>query len=165
VARPVIDRTGQRFGLLTVVARAADYVSPSGRGHGQTRWLTRCDCGVEKVVLTNNLRRAKSCGCHLLTPERREQMRALGLASRQAMVGYTGAHERVRRIHGSASRYVCPCGQPAKDWAYNHQDPNEVRGEVTTRDKVTELAWSLDPAFYDALCRSCHRARDGMATA
>lgn len=163
MARPVINRIGQRFGLLTVIARAEDYVSGSGRSHGQARWRVRCDCGIEKDVIANNLRRAKSCGCHLLTPERQEQMSALGLASRQAMVGYTGAHERVRRLHGSASQYACPCGAPATDWAYNHQDPNEVRGEVATRGKVTVLAWSLDPSFYDALCRWCHRARDAKA--
>ena len=53
-----LDLTGQRFGLLTVVARAEN-VGP------RTAWLCRCDCGGERVVKTVHLRagKVKSCGC------------------------------------------------------------------------------------------------------
>ena len=54
---------GQRFGLLTVVRRESDQISPSGQHH--TRYLCQCDCGNEKVIIANNLKRGKvtSCGC------------------------------------------------------------------------------------------------------
>lgn len=55
------DLTGQRFGRLVVLQRAEDYVSPSGKK--TTRWLCQCDCGVEKVMLRNTIKRAGSCGC------------------------------------------------------------------------------------------------------
>jgi len=49
-----IDLTGQKFGELTV-----------DKYMGQSKWLCRCDCGKEKIVLCCNLRNGntKSCGC------------------------------------------------------------------------------------------------------
>lgn len=55
------DLTGQRFGRLTVLSRAEDYISPAGKR--TTRWLCRCDCGTEKIMLRNVIKRAGSCGC------------------------------------------------------------------------------------------------------
>jgi len=53
-----LDLTGQRFGKLTVLARAENQ-------GGKTAWLCRCDCGREKAVKTCSLRsgHTKSCGC------------------------------------------------------------------------------------------------------
>ena len=50
---------GQRYGRLVVVRR----VSNSGRG--KARFLCRCDCGNEAIVLGEALRNSttKSCGC------------------------------------------------------------------------------------------------------
>ena len=57
------DLTGMKFGRLTVISRAEDYVSPNGRHRVQ--WVCRCDCGVEKIVLGEALTsgRTISCGC------------------------------------------------------------------------------------------------------
>lgn len=57
------DLTGQRFGSLTVLGRAEDYVLKSGRRH--LRWRCRCDCGVEKSVRGTHLKSGAvvSCGC------------------------------------------------------------------------------------------------------
>jgi len=56
----VLDMTGRRFGFLTVIRREGSY-----RKTTQAAWLCRCDCGSEKVVGGDNLRRglSKSCGC------------------------------------------------------------------------------------------------------
>ncbi len=50
---------GQRWGQLEVLAKAES--TPSG----QPRWLCRCDCGRETVVIASNLKhgRTASCGC------------------------------------------------------------------------------------------------------
>lgn len=55
----VQDLTGQRFGRWIVLSRGP--YSAAGR----TRWLCRCDCGVERMVQTNNLKAGRdvSCGC------------------------------------------------------------------------------------------------------
>lgn len=57
------DLTGKRFGRLTVVKRADDYVSPKGRHN--TRWLCKCDCGNQTTVVSGDLRsgKVKSCKC------------------------------------------------------------------------------------------------------
>ncbi len=53
-----LDLVGERFGKLLVVGMAENI----GKN---TSWLCRCDCGVEKPVLTYNLQAGKSlsCGC------------------------------------------------------------------------------------------------------
>lgn len=54
-----IDLTGQTFGLLTVLR-------PDGRiNGGGWKWLCLCQCGSEKSILSNNLRKGatRSCGC------------------------------------------------------------------------------------------------------
>lgn len=55
----VIDLTGQRFGMLTVVSRDGT------TKHRTVTWLCRCDCGGETIVAGNDLKRnhTKSCGC------------------------------------------------------------------------------------------------------
>ena len=58
-----MDLTGQRFGRLTVVERAEDYVMPSG--YRAPKWLCQCDCGNLTQVQGCNLKGGvtKSCGC------------------------------------------------------------------------------------------------------
>ena len=55
----LIDITGNKYGMLTVVRRAES--APKGI----TRWECRCDCGNTVVVRGGNLKNGavKSCGC------------------------------------------------------------------------------------------------------
>ena len=62
-----IDLTSQRFGKLTVVARAPSEMRSRGeRVRPITMWFCVCDCGnhctVDGVNLTSQ--RTQSCGCH-----------------------------------------------------------------------------------------------------
>jgi hypothetical protein len=56
----LIDMTGQRFGKLTVIEKAAPNTKTPG-----AYWRCVCDCGNEKVVVGTALRRGdyQSCGC------------------------------------------------------------------------------------------------------
>lgn len=56
-----IDLTGQRFGRLTVLARAE-------RSSGLVVWECKCDCGEATVASTKKLRNGRrvSCGCYRL---------------------------------------------------------------------------------------------------
>lgn len=58
------DLTGKRFGKLTVVKRAPNYISP--KGQVRTAWECKCDCGNTVVVDATVLKSGKqvSCGCH-----------------------------------------------------------------------------------------------------
>jgi hypothetical protein len=52
-----IDLTGQKFGMLTVVRRAASE-------NGATRWWCGCDCGNLTTVAYSGLKsNTISCGC------------------------------------------------------------------------------------------------------
>ena len=61
----LIDLTEQRFGRLTVVGRAPDYITP--RGQHKTQWYCQCSCGNKEliVVMATHLKtgHTTSCGC------------------------------------------------------------------------------------------------------
>lgn len=54
------DLTGQRFGHLVALFRV-----PNGHT-GRTRWMCRCDCGSNHLVLSTCLKQGHvtSCGCN-----------------------------------------------------------------------------------------------------
>lgn len=61
---PAIEiRPGSTFGRMTVLCRAANHVTPSGKSH--VAYVCRCNCGKERVVIAHSLRAGttKSCGC------------------------------------------------------------------------------------------------------
>ena len=60
----MIDLTGQKYGMLTVVSEATD-IDRSQRKSRSVLWRCICDCGNETVVSTNALRTGGtvSCGC------------------------------------------------------------------------------------------------------
>ena len=63
--RRLIDLTGQKFGRLSVISRANDYISPTGIA--TPMWKCKCDCGNTVFVHGNSLRygRTLSCGCYV----------------------------------------------------------------------------------------------------
>nr|DAY71092.1 MAG TPA: PVL ORF-50-like family [Caudoviricetes sp.] len=60
------DLTGQKFGKLTVIGRAEDYISP--RNEREVQWRCKCDCGRECIVRGHSLRNGHttSCGCAII---------------------------------------------------------------------------------------------------
>lgn len=71
-------------------------------------------------------------------------------------MSYEGAHNNVRRLHGAASDHACvSCGGPALDWAYQYGAPDE---QVTAEG----LPYSMNPQFYEPMCRSCHMRYDNQ---
>jgi len=62
MANILIDLTGKRFGMLTVLARAA---APEKSG-GSSYWQCCCDCGVSRIIRSTSMRSGEtvSCGCH-----------------------------------------------------------------------------------------------------
>jgi hypothetical protein len=58
------DLTGKKFNMLTVLKKTEKRKSKGGKT--LTYWHCRCECGKEKSVNANTLKRGrvKSCGCH-----------------------------------------------------------------------------------------------------
>lgn len=153
-----VDLTGQEFGRLTVIRRS-EHRSPSGR----VMWVCRCRCGVSLDVQSNNLRSGNSSSCGCANREAAARWAAeLGRRPNRTKpddeIGYTAAHDRVRRAHGSASRHACvDCARPAKDWSLRH-DATVVR--VARGGRGDGLLISPDPSDYVARCKKCHAKYD-----
>lgn len=74
---------------------------------------------------------------------------------------YETAHGRTRRARGSASAQPCiKCGAVAMHWAYNGKAKHEFTGMDFRRRSI--LFWSGNPADYDPMCASCHKAHDTL---
>lgn len=58
------DITGMKYGMLTVISRADDYIH---NGRKYVMWNCVCDCGNHKSISASNLMsgRSKSCGCQV----------------------------------------------------------------------------------------------------
>lgn len=73
---------------------------------------------------------------------------------------YATAHGRTVSARGPARENPCAhCGGTARDWAYDHDDPQELHDVV--RGMV--LRYSADPEHYLPLCKSCHARFDRAA--
>lgn len=69
-------------------------------------------------------------------------------------IAYKTIHKRVRVANGPACGYLCDCGRQAQQWAYDHQD----RQELT--DPRTGCVYSPRVDHYKPICRVCHCALD-----
>jgi|SRR3954447_15202013 hypothetical protein len=93
----LVDLVGQRFGSWLVLAKGSST-------RGLTRWLCRCDCGQERLVVGINLRRgtSASCGCVDHGPHHRkltdEQVRAIRADPR--------SQSAIAREHGVAQATI-----------------------------------------------------------
>lgn len=123
------DLTGQRFGMLTVLAPTAE------RKRGAVVWQCRCDCGKELLVESRRLKPGiiHSCGCEDipaardLTGRRFGHLTVLGKTERrsanrnilwrcQCDCGSTVEVARDKLLSGGCTS--CGCGKqpPLKDW-------------------------------------------------
>ena len=68
-----VNLVGRRFGMLTVIDTADDYITP--RGQRKPRWKCLCDCGNTAVVIGTNLKSGHTLSCGCLGLERRIQSR------------------------------------------------------------------------------------------
>lgn len=65
----LIDKTGMKFGRLTVMHREGTYQRPSG--NKEATWRCKCECGNEVVVLGSNLKKKNTLSCGCLQKENR----------------------------------------------------------------------------------------------
>ena len=101
-----IDLTGQPFGRYTVIR---EY----GRKNGAVTWLCRCDCGRERIVSGNHLRKGAvlSCGC----------LRDEKLVARSTTHGLTKDH---KRLLSSVTKHIEIIRNP---YAHGHEHYKYLR--------------------------------------
>ena len=94
---PKLDLLGQKFGRLTAISEATKV----GK---RTRWLCRCDCGNEKIILTECLRSgiSKSCGCYRIECTKRHRFKH----------GHSLNSKQISPTYNSWLRMLVRCGNP-----------------------------------------------------
>lgn len=108
-----IDLTGRKFGQLTVVSRAKDSISPSGRK--RVMWSCTCTCGNNTTVSSDALLGGNqvSCGCYrkkhtseMFTKHGKTDSRLYGVWSAMKARCYNkNLYEY--RFYGARGIYVC----------------------------------------------------------
>lgn len=63
MTKPKKDLRGMKFGMLTVLSQADDYITKDGKH--RTKWHCQCECGNCVDVIGDNLKKGntQSCGC------------------------------------------------------------------------------------------------------
>ena len=134
------DLTGQTFGMLTVLYRTDDYVTPKGKH--ETKFHCKCECGNETDVLSSSLRngRTKSCGCNIsITSKARAQKRWADREIVGTQIGRLFVLER-------ADDYVSPKGykQPRYECQCECGNITTVLGCDLRQGKVTSCGCYRD---------------------
>ena len=112
--KPPIDLTGQRFGRLTVVSEAESYYPQNG--FKKRRWLCKCDCGAETIVLQSNLtpdHGTRSCGCLSESRGRNKVPRTLigNRYGKLVVIGPAGSQKTRLGHHRKQWKCQCDCGK------------------------------------------------------
>lgn len=102
---PLIDRTGEKYGRLTVIARSENI--------GKRRivaWLCRCECGRPVIVTSSALEtgNTRSCGCLVsdMLAQNNRKRRTHGMKNTRVYVIWHSMHERCRvKSQTSYKRY------------------------------------------------------------
>lgn len=143
------DLLGRVFGRLTVIGSA----EPVGK-RKRSAWLCRCECGVEKVVKSEELKNGdtKSCGC--LNDEKRSERAA---AMYGACVKYHPSETTARRVW----RAQYNDGLAFEDFMrisqmpchYCGEEPNNVQNGPATDKKSSAFARENGDFIYNGLDR------------
>lgn len=174
------DLNGLRFGRLIVVERAPN-IPRRGRSHSRTAWKVHCDCGVEKIVTSSDLRdgRTRSCGCY------RDQRRFLppGVAAFNALnlkyrkdseyrgIIFSLSESEFRQLTQGNCFY---CGivpaqvwdAPGGDYTYNGIDRMDSDGHYTVENcvsccwKCNEMKMGKTVAKFIAACKAVAKHHD-----
>jgi hypothetical protein len=133
----------ERHGSLTIVR-----TDPTLKGTAK-RVVAVCECGSVRSYQLNNIRtgRTSSCGC---------QSGFRG-GVRQETPSYEAIHKRLKHHNGSASNYICTCGAPAREWAWQGcQQPLSS----PMRNRTTPMGYCTHQEHYKAMCAKCHHELD-----
>lgn len=129
-----VDITGEKYGMLTVVERSTDYVSP--KGYKSVRWRCVCDCGNETIVRACYLKSGaiRSCGCIKVTDPNRKTHGGTGTRLYKI---WTGIKKRCYNRNDTnyedyGGRGILMCGEwreefeHFRDWAMSHNYSDEL---------------------------------------
>lgn len=110
--RVLEDLTGQTFGRWTVISRAPNRVSPSGKTRS-IMWNCRCTCGTEKPVAARALKLGMSLSCGCLQKEHLSKSSTIDLTGQRfahVVVLYRNGSFRTGNSVKAVWHCRCDCG-------------------------------------------------------
>lgn len=101
------DLTNRKFGKLTVISRAENYISPSGKKYSM--WLCKCDCGNTKIFRGDALKSGKrtDCGCQKGNKIKESYERLYDITGQK--INMLTVLERVGSNEKQKALYKCRC--------------------------------------------------------
>ena len=142
-----LDLTGQQFGRLTVVKRVENHIYPSGKQ--KSKWLCKCDCGNEIVVIGSNLTKengTKSCGCYArecMHKSKNKKHNTYNLSGGYG-IGYTSKGEE---FYFDLEDY-----NKIKDYCWYVSDEGYIKAYIPELSKIVSMhriIMELSDAIYD----------------
>lgn len=171
------DLTGQKFGRLTVIKRAPDYISP--KGYKITQWSCKCDCEEQNEVIasTHSLKseHTKSCGC-LRNEKTIERSTKHGQCGTRLYGIWRTMHSRcenpnvsVYHVYGAEGKTVCEEWrdfEPFYQWAIaNGYDKNAKREKCTLERRDGTKGYSPDNCYWaDMTTQNNNRRNNHLIT-
>lgn len=165
-----IDLTGQKFGRLTVIARAENHIQTNGQR--KTQWLCQCECGKKIIIKASDLKsgHTRSCGCLRI-----EKITKHGLIGTRIYIIWHNIKQRCYNPKDSnyknyGSRGIIMCDEWLKDfksfydWAKAHgYDENTKRGECTI-DRI-DVNGNYEPSncrFVNMKVQQCNKTNNHL---
>lgn len=97
---------GTNFGMLTVIGRAEDYISP--KGQHEKRYLCQCECGEKCIIRGSWLKRGKPDRCKQCSKTKATEKRIRDLTNKR--FGRWTVEERADTMKGVYWICRCDCG-------------------------------------------------------
>lgn len=103
------DLTGQKFGKLTVLHKAEDYITKQGKH--RTAWVCECECGNQITVRNDDLKsgHTKSCGCSRKNAIRTHREEILAGQKFGKLTVLNKAENYVTKSGNRRSAWLCQC--------------------------------------------------------
>ena len=110
----LIDLTGQKFGKLTVIERAEDHVTKSGKR--VPRWRCLCQCGRETIVGRTGLVKGTTTSCGFCKYDEKYKGHVVVTESGAKFIDLTGLTFGRLTVIGRGPDRVLPSGVKIPQW-------------------------------------------------
>ena len=174
------NRVGERYGILLVTSHAGK------DARNKHLWLCKCDCGNEKVVVSDNLSsgKSKSCGCLLseflkrkgnqygLYEDRQEAMLKVQYShlkrrhTKNNMVGVVIDYEKFKKLSKSKCKY---CGteysKVIEDRLNESKSQKKLSEEILKINGIDRLDSNIGYTNENSVtcCKTCNFAKNTLS--
>lgn len=150
----LIDETGKRYGMITVLNRGPNDIN------GKAQWLCQCDCGKQILCRGTDLRRNKilTCGC----TSYKKGIQLIGQRfGRLTVIDFLGTNSNCKQVY----KCKCDCGNIVNVVGANLKSGNTKScGCIRLEDSIGEqnivallkeyhLKYSKEYLFNDLKCK------------